>query len=78
MINNIVVPNLNKTGYKAIYKSIKLQLFRIFEEVLTNIDKHANASEIEVYYRFDSHYLCLMIKDNEIVFKTSNRTGLGL
>lgn len=70
--------NLNRIGNKTIHKNIKLQLFRIFQEVLTNIDKHANASEIEVYYRFDNHYLCLMIKDNGVGFKTTERTGLGL
>ncbi|CAA6813614.1 MAG: Histidine kinase [uncultured Aureispira sp.] len=70
--------NLNRIGNKIIHKNIKLQLFRIFQEVLTNIDKHANASEIEVYYRFDSRYLCLMIKDNGVGFKTNDRTGLGL
>lgn len=70
--------NLNRIGNKTIHKNIKLQLFRIFQEVLTNIDKHANASEIEVSYRFDSRYLCLVIKDNGVGFKTNDRTGLGL
>jgi len=70
--------NLNRIGNKIIHKNIKLQLFRIFQEALTNIDKHANASQIEVYYRFDKHYLCLMVKDNGVGFKTSDRTGLGL
>lgn len=70
--------NLNQVDNKPINKEIKLQLFRIFQEVLTNIDKHAKASKIELYYRFHSKYLCFMIKDNGVGFTTTGRTGLGL
>lgn len=69
--------NLNEEGNKPIHKNIKLQLFRIFQELLTNIDKHANAKKIEIYYRFKQHYLCLAIKDDGVGFKPSNQTGLG-
>jgi signal transduction histidine kinase len=70
--------NLNEIENKPISKELKLQLFRIFQELITNIDKHAKASKIEVYYRFYSRYLCLVIKDNGIGFKATDQTGLGL
>ena len=69
--------NLDKIGNKPIHKNIKLQLFRIFQELLTNIDKHAKAKKIEIYYRFDRHYLGLVIKDDGIGLQPNNKTGLG-
>jgi signal transduction histidine kinase len=69
--------NLNDIGNKPINKNIKLQLFRIFQELLTNIDKHAKSKKIEVYYSFKQHYLCLVIKDDGVGFEQTNQTGLG-
>lgn len=58
--------------------SSKLQLFRIVQEVLTNINKHAAATAIEVTYRFQERYCCLMIKDNGVGLPNNKTSGLGL
>lgn len=70
--------NLHQQCNKSLQKTFKLQLFRIFQEIITNIDKHANANKIEIYYRFYSYYLCLVIRDNGIGFSPLKQTGLGL
>jgi signal transduction histidine kinase len=55
----------------------KLQLFRIFQEVITNINKHAKAKKIEIYFRKSKKYIALIVKDNGIGFQVSKK-GLGL
>ncbi|PCJ00877.1 MAG: hypothetical protein COB15_02040 [Flavobacteriales bacterium] len=57
----------------------KIQLIRIIQEVITNIDKHANASEINVHYRQSNQSTILTIKDNGIGYNSANqKKGLGL
>lgn len=58
---------------------IKLNLFRILQELINNIIKHANASKIEILLRVSSRYLILIVKDNGMGFKnTSPYKGIGL
>jgi two-component system nitrate/nitrite sensor histidine kinase NarX len=39
-------------------------LFYIFREALSNIEKHANASDVQIEMRWDARYLTLNISDN--------------
>jgi signal transduction histidine kinase len=55
----------------------KLQLFRIFQELITNIDKHALAKKIDIYFRNFRKYTVLIIKDDGIGLQHSKK-GLGL
>lgn len=64
-------------------KQQELILFRIVQEVLHNIMKHANASAIDVHLLFDPEIFTLTITDNGVGFDTSklelnNYTGMGL
>ncbi|QMU64081.1 MAG: histidine kinase [Flavobacteriaceae bacterium] len=63
---------------KDINEIKKLQLFRIFQEVIVNCDKHAKATEIEVLLRISKKYVHLIIKDNGIGIKKTSVRGLGL
>ena len=57
----------------------KIQLIRIIQEVITNIDKHAKASEINVHFRQSNQSTILTIKDNGIGYNSANqKKGLGL
>jgi len=57
----------------------KIQLIRIIQELVTNINKHANASEIEIHFRQSDNYTLLKIKDNGIGYNMLNQQkGLGL
>ncbi len=57
----------------------KIQLTRIIQEMLTNITKHANATEINLSFRQTNKGLAIQIKDNGKGFLlTENKNGLGL
>lgn len=43
-----------------------LIVFRIMQESLTNISRHANASQVEIGLYKENDYVCLSIKDNGI------------
>lgn len=68
----------NSENGLSLETSKKLQLYRIFQEVLTNILKHAQASQVEVFYRLSKKHLSLVVKDNGVGFKTTGKKGLGL
>ncbi|MFK7796983.1 MAG: sensor histidine kinase [Aureispira sp.] len=70
--------HLNHSENRALEQAQKLQLFRIFQEVITNINKHAKATAIDITYRFQQRYCCLMVKDNGVGFDPHKRNGLGL
>lgn len=57
---------------------IKLHLFRIFQEVITNSLKHANASLVEVHFRSTGSVVGMMIKDNGNGASVTEGNGLGL
>lgn len=58
--------------------SIKLNIFRILQELVNNTLKHAEASQIKVLLRISKHYLILIVEDNGIGFTTGNHSGIGL
>lgn len=57
---------LEKTGHSAIPEDVKLALYRVTEEALSNAVKHANASLviIKLWTSQGGKELCLSIKDN--------------
>ena len=59
---------------------VKLALYRITQEALNNIDKHAQAKQVEVYATNSDEEITLMISDDGIGFKHEHvvSTKLGL
>jgi len=58
---------------------LSLNIFRIIQEQLNNIVKHANASKIEIDLSRKTNELLLSIKDNGIGYDTSKKhTGIGI
>jgi signal transduction histidine kinase len=47
-------------------KATELTLFRVLQESLTNIHRHANASSAEVALKFDAHEVALRVHDHGI------------
>ena len=71
-VNNIDVD-------KAIDSSIELQLFRILQELITNIIKHSKATEANIQFSEDDDMLNIIVEDNGIGFNTSKTaSGIGL
>jgi signal transduction histidine kinase len=57
----------------------KLDLFRIFQEIITNLLKHNKASELLIYMRSSPQYTTLIIQDNGVYFSTIDiKNGTGL
>jgi PAS domain S-box-containing protein len=55
----------------------QVALYRICQEALNNIAKHANASEVEIELRHTTEELELLIRDNGCGFETAQQTPSG-
>ena len=56
----------------------ELNVYRICQEVLVNIIKHANASKIEVLWRDTEKLFALIIRDNGVGINTDGEKGIGI
>ena len=66
----------NNYQSKEVQSDKEIILFRIFQEVLNNAVRHANATEIDVTIDKDDQYLRLCIKDNGKGFNEKDLSGL--
>ena len=59
--------------------SLELTLFRIIQELITNIIKHAQASEVNIHLTNHKNSLNIMVEDNGIGFNVKKvKTGIGI
>lgn len=57
----------------------RIHIYRLVQEALTNIAKHAQASAVSIQLRVDAHRLALRIRDNGVGMDiNAERSGLGL
>lgn len=81
----------NRTGIKCkmhfvpkeihLDKNLSVLLFGIFDEILSNVEKHANASSVKITINFRNDRLMMKIKDNGIGIieeKVIDPNSLGL
>lgn len=60
-------------------KTVKLQLVRILQELLNNVHKHAQATEVHLMLRITNKYTILLVNDNGVGFNTATvKNGIGL
>ncbi|TMD85927.1 MAG: sensor histidine kinase, partial [Chloroflexi bacterium] len=70
---------LKVTGDKRpLPAAVELSAYRIVQEAITNVLKHANASRVEVVVDYQPDALMLTISDNGTGAKTTESTGHGL
>lgn len=63
----------------ALSSPIKLQIFRIAQEVINNILKHAQANQLHIHLHLGKSYVGLKIIDNGVGFDLDQQSqGLGL
>jgi len=73
----IEVININVKQH--INSNIEIQIFRIIQELLTNIIKHANASEVIIQFSEDNNILNILVEDNGKGFNPQNpSSGIGI
>lgn len=62
--------------------SLELTIFRIIQELITNVIKHANASEVNIHITNHEDSLNIMVEDNGKGFKvnqiTKTKKGMGI
>jgi len=83
-----VVENLHASGIVTTYSvegdpyglsvSAKMALFRAAQEGLTNVRKHASASEVRVVLAYEPAHVSLTITDNGLGGQTGESGGFGL
>lgn len=73
-----VIKYISNIGSVAFSNEKKFHLTRILQELINNVYRHANATEIYIKAQFDAHKLYLHIRDNGCGFDlTEHNTGLG-
>jgi signal transduction histidine kinase len=68
-------------GERRLPISIETEIYRIAQEALTNVVKHANAQEVRVHLLFDDRQFCMDVWDNGVGFdkqSIDHSGGLGL
>lgn len=79
---NITI-NVYENGLdQRLENSLELTLFRIVQELITNIIKHAEASEVDIHFNQHDEQLNIMVEDDGKGFDpdqiTKNNKGMGL
>ncbi|HEX8268810.1 MAG TPA: ATP-binding protein [Flavobacterium sp.] len=69
----------DQIDWLAINSNIKVQIYRILQEALQNIDKYAGAANVKVQMKKDDYNLIIEISDDGVGFDTTaNRQGIGI
>ncbi len=79
--SGIKVNLLNSAGDYKLPNNVAITLFRIFQEGLTNVARHAEASEVWVTLQAAKDYLSMEIRDNGkgfVVRDIENKKTLGI
>lgn len=77
-VNSTVVSKLNEQNFS---KDINTAVFRIFQESLTNITRHSEATKVDIQLNVEADNLILEIVDNGIGIRDerrNNQSSLGL
>jgi two-component system sensor histidine kinase UhpB len=68
--NNDFVVNFAKSGQeRRLPREVELSLYRIAQEALTNVVKHANATQADLRINFEEQEITLQITDNGVGFE---------
>lgn len=77
--HNIHLTIDNSINWDQVDNDIKINLYRIIQEAINNIQKHAKATETKVEIIEEENALNLQVRDNGIGFNTDTvKSGIGL
>jgi len=80
-LNNIDIEVREYGLENRLENSLELMIFRIVQELIANIIKHAQASEVTIHFTNHEDLLNIMVEDNGIGFDTnsiSKSNGMGI
>jgi len=68
-----------RIDWQIIHSNVKMQIYRILQESLQNIDKYAKASKVYINMAFDTNIITITVLDDGEGFDTNKvRTGIGI
>ena len=72
--------DLHTSGERRLPLPLEIELYRIAQEALTNVVKHARADQVNISLRFNEVQVCLEIADDGVGFDTAvgHSGGMGL
>ncbi|WP_338732694.1 ATP-binding protein [Mangrovimonas cancribranchiae] len=71
--------NDDSIDWDNVSNKTKIHYYRILQESLQNIYKHANATKVEISFKQKNNVICLQVSDNGSGFDVSRaRKGIGL
>ncbi len=59
--------------WNSINENVKINCYRILQEAIYNVNKHAKASQLEVHFKFVDHVMQVLIQDNGSGFNTRKK-----
>jgi len=66
-------------SWDALSNKKKIHIYRIIQETLHNIYKHANASKVDISFKLKNDVICLIISDDGSGFNVNKaKSGIGL
>ena len=76
--NSAISANFHENiGTKRYHQDIELNLYRIFQEAMSNIFKHSGAENVMVQLLESDERLSLMIEDDGVGFNSSDQNEVG-
>lgn len=69
--------HVSRYSDQAIGNETKLQLFRVIQEIISNIIRHAQAQTIDINIRISGKYISICISDDGVGMRTEKSKGLG-
>ena len=66
-------------GWDSVTNKKKIHIYRIIQETLHNIYKHAKATKVNISFKLKNDVICLIISDNGSGFDVNKaKSGIGL
>ena len=73
---NIITRNISKIGWKRISTLNKASIYRVLQELMTNMRKHSNASIVLLIFHQRGRKVNIIYKDNGVGCELVKNTGL--
>jgi nitrate/nitrite-specific signal transduction histidine kinase len=73
---NIITKDINKVNWSSLHETKKIALYRVLQELMTNMRKHSQATLVVLTFNQNKHKISVSYKDNGIGCNLSKHNGL--